>query len=341
MAILILSIHLRAESCVKGMIGEGLADTARKGLPLKAPRRATVGRFRDSLEGSSAMELLKQTFHEWQEDQVPLLAAALAYYTVFSLAPLLIIVIAVLTFFGQGEAQSTLIDQIQGILGDNVAQLIRTMIENREAGGGNLLATSVGGLLLLAGATSVLAQLQNALNIIWGVQPDPQASNIGQLIRVRLLSLGMILVIGFLLLVSLVLTTVVEGLAASAGDLLPGGDLLWALLNWLVSLAVITLLFALIFRVLPDASVPWATVWVGALVTALLFVGGKWILALYLARGAVANAYGAAGSLVVLLIWVFYSAQILLMGGEFTQVYARRRGHRIQPAKHAVRRGGH
>ena len=282
------------------------------------------------------MEILKRTFAEWQRDKVPILAAGLAYYTVFAVAPLLIIVIAVLTFFGQGGAESTIVDQIRQALGDDVASLIGSMIENRQAQGGNVLATVVGVVILLVGATGVFAQLQTALNIIWGVKPDPEKGGVGRMVRVRLAGLGMVLVIGLLLMVSLVLSTVISALASSAADALPGSGFLWALLDWAVSLAVITLLFALIFKFLPDVRLAWHSVWVGALVTALLFVVGKWALGLYLSRAGVAGAYGAAGSLVVLLLWVFYSAQILLLGGEFTQVFARRSGHAIRPDEGAV-----
>lgn len=286
------------------------------------------------------LEVLKQTFSEWQEDKVPMLAAAVAYYTMFSLAPLLIIVIAVMSFLGQGDAQGQIVGQISNAVGENVGDLVGTMIENRQEQGGNVLATIVGVAILLVAATGVFTQLQNALNIIWDVKPDPERSGIAQILRVRLASLGMVLAIGFVLLVSLVLSTVLSGLISSADDVLPGAEALWPILDWLLSLAVITLLFAMIFKVLPDAKITWGTVWVGALATALLFVLGKWLLGLYLSRAAVAGAYGAAGSLVVLLLWVFYSAQILLLGGEFTQVYSKRTGRGIQPDDHAVRAHG-
>jgi len=282
-------------------------------------------------------DLLKTTFSEWQEDQVPVLAAALAYYTVFSLAPLLIIVIAVLgIFFGQGEAQEQLVNQLQSLFGQDVAQTIQTMIEERSQSGGNVAASIVGFLLVIVGATGVFTQLQNALNQIWGVEPDPE-SGIWNLIRVRLLSLGMILVIGFLLLVSLVLSAVLSAFGDMLSASLPGGDLLWQGLNFVISLGVITLLFALIFKYLPDIKIRWRDLWVGAGVTALLFVIGKSLIGLYLGSSAVASSYGAAGSLVVLLLWVFYSAQIVLFGGEFTQVYAKRRGEGIAPDEHAIK----
>lgn len=282
------------------------------------------------------IEILKKTFAEWQEDRVSILAAALAYYTVFSVAPLLILVIAGLTFLGQGGAQSSIVQWISATVGSGVGDLIGTMIEDRRVQGGNVVATIVGVGILLVGATGVFAQLQKALDIIWGVEPGPGKGGIGRLVRVRIAGLGMVLTVGLLLLISLVLSAVISGLAASAADAVPGSGLLWGLLDWLVSIVVITLLIAMIFKYLPDVRVPWRSLWVGALVTALSFVLGKWLLGLYLSRAGVASAYGAAGSLVVLLLWVFYSAQIVLIGAEFTQVHARRNGAGIEPDEGTV-----
>ena len=284
------------------------------------------------------LDLFKQTVKEWQEDKVPVLASSLAYYTIFSLAPLLIIVIGIMSlFFSEGRAQSQLVDQIQSLFGGDVAGTIQTMIDNRERAGGNVLATVIGFLILIVGATGVFVQLQNALNTIWDVRPNPKASGIWQLIRVRLLSLGMVLVIGFLLLVSLVLSAMLSALNGALSGTMPGGELLWGILNFILSLAVIAAVFALMFKYVPDARVAWKDVLIGGTVTALLFVIGKTLIGLYLGNSGVASSYGAAGSLVVLLLWVFYSAQIVLFGGEFTQVYAKRFGGGIKPDEHAVR----
>ena len=284
------------------------------------------------------MDFAKEVLSKYGKDKIPILAASLAYYTVFALAPILIVVISLLVFFGQGDAQNVILDQVRGLLGSNGAQLIETMIENRQAGGGNWIATVVGTALLVVGATGLFLQLQTALNLIWGVEPDPDSGGVGRLILNRILSLGMVLVIAFLLLVSLVLTAVLESLTQGASAALPGAAALWMVLNWVVSIAVIGLLFALIFRYLPDARVPWRQAMVGGFITSILFTIGKWALGLYLSTAAVASSYGAAGSLVVLLLWVFYSAQILLIGAEFTETYARRSGHAITPDDHAVRR---
>lgn len=284
------------------------------------------------------LELLKQTFQEWRDDKVPVTAAALAYYTIFSLAPLLIIVIAILSlFFNQGQAQQQLLGQLQSLFGPDVAETIRTMIEQRESSGGNVLASIIGFVILLVGATGVFVQLQNALNQIWEVEPDPEASGILHLIRVRVLSLGMVVVIGFLLLVSLVLSAVLANLNGALNNALPGAEALWQVLNFVLSLGVISAVFALMFKFLPDAQVAWRDVWIGGAVTAVLFTVGKFLIGLYLGNSGVASSYGAAGSLVVLLLWVFYSAQIVLFGGEFTQVFAKRYGGGVKPDEHAVR----
>jgi len=286
------------------------------------------------------MQLLRQTFEEWQSDNVGVLAAALAYYAIFSLAPMLIIVIAVLTVFGRGDAQVAIMEQVQGVAGQDAAQLVRTMIENRQAVGGNILATVVGLALVLVGATGVVAQLHNALNVVWNVKVDPERSGVVQMLRVRAVSLLLILGVGLLLFAALVGTAVLRSVMAAAREQLPQIASLWTVLDPLIVITVSGLVFAVVFKYLPDVVVPWRTVAVGGLVTAVLFVFGNWLLSLYLSRGAVAGAYGAAGTLVVILLWVFVSSQILLLGAEFTKVYAWCAGHRIVPAAHAVARDG-
>ena len=287
---------------------------------------------------SKLFSLLKQTFSEWSEDKAPVFAAALAYYTVFSLAPLLVIIIGILgIIYGQGNAQDQIISQIQSLTSENVATTIKGILDAQADSGGGVLATVLGTITLLVGATGVFAQLQNALNTIWEVKPDPDKGGVMHLIMVRLLSLGMVLAIAFLLLVSLLLSTALSVLGNYFADVLPGAEFIWQIVNVLVSFAVVTLLFALIFKYLPDVKVAWSDVWVGAAVTSLLFVIGKFLISWYLSRGGVASTYGAAGSLVVLLLWVYYSAQILFFGAEFTQVYAKEEGSRIVPSKDAVR----
>jgi membrane protein len=282
--------------------------------------------------------LLKETITEWQNDKVPLLAAALAYYTVFSIAPLLIIAIAIAgAFFGEEAARGELIDQIQGLIGKQGAEAIQSMLQNTQQPSANSgLATIFGIVTLLIGATGVFGQLQDALNIIWDVKPKPGVG-LKVFLLSRLLSFAMVLVIGFLLLVSLLLSAALAAISHYFGDLIPGFQFVGQLLNFTLSFVVITLLFAAIYKVLPDVKVPWQNLWLGAIVTALLFNAGKSLIGLYLGNSAVSSTYGAAGSLVVILIWIFYSAQILLLGAEFTHVYSRYRGTPIRPTRYAVR----
>jgi len=283
-------------------------------------------------------KLVKDTAAEWSEDNVPLLAAALAYYTVFSLAPLLLIAIAIAGFFfGEEAARGEIIGQIQGLVGVEGAQAIQAMIQNaNRPGSGGTTATIIGVVVLLFGASGVFGQLQVALNTIWEVKPKP-GNGIKSFIQSRFLSFAMVLVIGFLLLVSLVLSAVLAGVSHYFGSLVPGFLIVGQTVNFVISFGVVTVLIAGIYKFLPDVDIPWKNLWVGAGVTALLFNLGKFLLGLYLGSSSVSSAYGAAGSLVVVLIWVFYSAQILLFGAEFTQVYSKYRGLPIEPSKHAVR----
>jgi membrane protein len=200
--------------------------------------------------------------------------------------------------------------------------------------GGGILATVISIVTLLFGASGVFGELQGALNTIWGVQPKPD-QGISGIIKARVFALSLVVATGFLLLVSLVLSAVLQAIGTFLSDSLPGGDLVWQVLNFGISFAVITFLFAAIFKVVPDVDVEWRDVWVGAAVTALLFVLGRWALNTFLISGATVSVYGAAGSFVAILLWVYYSAQILFLGAEFTQVYANRFGSHIVPSEHA------
>ncbi|NDJ18442.1 YihY family inner membrane protein [Myxacorys almedinensis A] len=285
----------------------------------------------------TGIRLLKDTVQEWNEDNVPMLAAALAYYTVFSLAPLLIIAIAIAgAFLGEEAARGEVFAQLQGILGRPAAEAVSALIEsaNRPNSGGTI-ATIVSIGVLLFGASGVFGQLQMALNIIWEVKPKPGRA-VKSFIQSRFLSFAMVLVIGFLLLVSLVLSAVLTLISSYFGNFIPDFIAIGRLLNFALSFAVITFLFAAIYKFLPDAKIPWSNLWVGAGVTAILFNIGRFLIGLYLGSSSVGSTYGAAGSLVVILIWVFYSAQILLFGAEFTQVYSKYRGKPIRPSKHAI-----
>jgi membrane protein len=284
-----------------------------------------------------AISILKETFSEWMEDQAPTLGAALAYYTVFSLAPLLIISISIAgLFFGKEAAQGQIFDQLRGLLGDESGRAMQVMVQNASAEPATgFVATLVGFLILLFGASGAFGQLQMSLNAIWGVQPKPGRGILG-IIQDRILSFGFILVVGFLLLVSLVLTAVIAFVGHRFGDMVPGMEALAQILNSIFSLAVITLLFAMMFKFLPDARIAWHDVWIGGFITAALFTVGKLALGLYLGTSGVASSYGAAGSLIVLLLWVYYSSQIVFFGAEFTQVYANRFGSHVAPSSNAV-----
>jgi membrane protein len=270
-------------------------------------------------------ELAKETVEAWNNDKAPRMGAAIAFYTVFSVAPVLIIVIAIAGLvFGQQAAQGRIVEEIASTIGAPAAEALQDLIKQINASGQSVPATIIGIVMLMFGATAVFVELQDALNTIWKV-PPPKGWGIKEFILHRLVSFAIVVSTGFLLLVSLVISA---GLAVLSkylsAETLPGGAWLWWLVNSLISLGVITLLFALIYKVLPDVHIPWRSVWVGALVTAVLFTVGKYLLSLYLGQKGVADGFGAAGSLVVLLLWVYYSAQVVLLGAEFTRVYTQK-----------------
>lgn len=275
--------------------------------------------------------LLKAAAKEWSEDKASRHAAALSYYALFSIAPLLIIALAVAgAVFGEEAARGRLTDELGGMLGNEGAQAVQTMIENASKPMEGILSAALGVAALLFGASGAFAQLQDSLDTIWEVRPKP-GQGILAMVRKRFLSFGMVLVIAFLLLVSLVVSAGLSALGAWLDGMLPGQEFLMRAVDLAASFAVAAGLFAAIFRFLPDAKIAWGDVWTGAAVTALLFTLGRYLIGLYLGRGAVGSAFGAAGSLVVVLLWVYYSSQILLFGAEFTQVYSARFGSRVVP----------
>ncbi|MGG6242017.1 YihY/virulence factor BrkB family protein [Nodosilinea sp. AN01ver1] len=284
------------------------------------------------------LRLLKQAFQEWNKDKASQLAAALAYYTLFSLAPLLILAIAIAgLFFDSVAVRDQLMSQVESLVGGSGAEFVRTVLDNANRPGqsSGVVASIISIVLLLVGATGVLTQLQLALNTIWNLEAR---SDIGlmNMVRKRVLSLGMVMVIGFLLLVSLVVSSVISGFSAYLQSLAPGLDAVVQLINFVVAFGITTLLFAALFKYLPDAVISWRDVWFGAIATAILFSIGKYLIGLYLGNSGFGSSYGAAGSVIILLIWVFYSAQIMFYGAELTQVYSRRFGSPIQPNKYAV-----
>lgn len=282
--------------------------------------------------------LLKQAFQEWNQDRASQLAAALAYYTLFSLAPLLILAIAIASlFFDNGAVRDQLMGQVEALMGGASANFVRTVLDNanRPGGSSGWVASAISVVLLVVGATGVLSQLQLSLNTIWNLETRPGIGLVDQL-RKRLLSLGMVIVIGFLLLVSLIASSIISGFSGYLNTLIPGLDALVQLLNFVLAFGLSTLLFALMFKYLPDAIIAWRDVWFGAAATAILFSVGKYLIGLYLGNSSFGSSYGAAGSVIILLVWVFYSAQILFYGAELTQVYSRRFGSQIRPNKYAV-----
>ena len=283
--------------------------------------------------------LLKETGQEVIEDNCMSLSAAIAYSALFSLPPLLVIVVAIAgAVFGADAVQQQITDQMGGLVGAEGAQEIEVMIRNASDLGGSLGGKIIGFIALLVGATGAFGQIQAALNRAWEVKPDPDKGGVKNYILKRILSFGVVLTIAFLLLASLALSAALAALGTGVESVLGEGlGFVAHVLNFIVSFGLVTLLFAAVFKMLPDAEVAWRDVWVGAAVTSLLFTIGKTVIGLYLGNSDVGSAFGAAGSLVVILVWIYYTALILLAGAEFTQVWATHYGSRITPDEDAVR----
>lgn len=276
-----------------------------------------------------AWDLVKKTIAAWVDDFAPSMGAALSYYTMFSLAPLLVIVIAVAGLvFGQDAAQGQILAQLRGLMGEEGALAVEGLLKSASDPNKSGIATVVGVFTLLLGATTVFGELQSALDRIWRSPAVAKGGGLWKLLRGRVLSFGMILGIGFLLMVSLAVSAALAALGKWWGPWFGNWEVLLQALNFVVSFAVTTLLFAMIYKILPRVRIGWKDVWIGAAVTALLFTIGKFLIGLYLGKSAVTSAFGAAGSIVVVLVWVYYSAQIFLLGAEFTWVYAYRHGTR-------------
>jgi membrane protein len=266
--------------------------------------------------------LTKAVASSWVDDYAQSMGAALAYYTMFSIAPLLLIVISVAgLLFGVEAARGEIVGQLQGLMGPQGAQAVQGLLESVSKPAESIAAVVIGSILLLIGATSVFAELQDALDRIWRA-PKRQRDGLWQLLRARLLSFGMIMGIGFLLMVSLVVNAALAALGKLWGPLFADWELLLDLVNFLFSLAFTTTFFALIYKIMPRVKVAWSDVWIGAAVTSLLFTVGKLLIGLYIGKSGVTSGFGAAGSLVVMLMWVYYSAQVFLMGAEFTWAYS-------------------
>ena len=286
---------------------------------------------------SNLPALLKLSYQDWKEDKASRLSASLAYYTIFSLAPMLLIILAVTSIFWSREAvQNQVLSQVEGLVGAEGKTFISDLLTSASSPAKGVVGTIIGVITLIFGALGVFNELHNALNTMWEVEEEEDTKSgflegLKKIVFGRLLSFGMILGIGFLLLVSLVISAALSAMQETVGNAVPLSEILLQILNLIISVGVITVLFALIFKFLPDAEIAWRDVWLGAFVTALLFSIGKFLIGLYLGNSTVGSTFGAAGSLVLLLLWIYYSAQILLFGAEFTQVYANKFGSKIVP----------
>jgi membrane protein len=282
--------------------------------------------------------VLKRALSGWWNDNVPHLGAALSYYTLFSLAPILIVAIAMAGLvFGAEAVRGEIVGQIEALVGHDGAVAVQAMLEGAARPSSSVPATIIGVLTFFLGATGAFLELQTALNAIWRVKPKQSGSFLRVLILDRLISFGLVLGVGFLMLTSLLVSAGLAALHSYMGETFPGGAVLWEGGNVIVTLAVVSILFAMIYKVLPDVELAWSDVWVGGLVTAGLFTMGKFLIGLYLGTSALASSYGAAGSVVVLLLWVFYSAQIVLLGAEFTREYVKEFGRRPPPSEFATK----
>jgi membrane protein len=276
------------------------------------------------MSAKTLLQILRTTFASWNRHEAPRLGAALAFYTILSLSPLVIIVVALAgLIFSRSTAQAHILSQVQGMIGPDGGRAVESMLANAQRPAAGILGIIVGLISLLFGASGVFTELRSALNLIWEVTPEKTSGVVG-LLRERFFSFGMVLSIGFLLLVSLVVSTVLAAIGKFFGGLLPVPSPVVAVLNFFLSYLGVAVLFGLIFRWVPEAKVRWRNVWLGALVTALFFSIGKTLIGLYLGKSSVGSAYGAAGSVIVVIVWVYYSAQIFFFGAEFTHAYTER-----------------
>jgi membrane protein len=285
-----------------------------------------------SLTARDIWGVLKSALAGWWNDNVPRMGAALAYYTLFSLAPVLVVAIAIAGLaFGPEAVRGEIVGQIKGLIGVEGATAVQAMLEGAAKPSSSIPATILGIITFFIGATGAFLELQTDLDAIWRVKPKEDQSFFKALVKQRLISFALVLGFGFLLLTSLIVSAGLAALHTYMGNMFPGVAVLWEAVNVVVSLAVISALFAMIYKVLPDVKLAWSDVVVGALVTAGLFTIGKSVIGLYIGASALSSTYGAAGSVIVILVWVYYSAQIILLGAEFTREYVERFGRKPRP----------
>ena len=275
------------------------------------------------------LNLIKLSFKEWSEDRAPILGAALAYYTIFSIGPLLVTVIGILGLvLGPDAASGKIAETLEGTLGESGAETVQGIIAGASKPAEGIVATVIGLVGVLLGALGIFGQLKNALNIIWEA-PKKKSGGIVQAVLSNVAMFALVVVSALVLLLSLAATAVISSIEKIVGPVIPGGPLVWQLLNFVMSLGLVTLMFAMIFRALPDVKIAWKDVWLGSFITALLFMAGQVLIGFYLAVANVGSAFGAAGSLVAILVYIYYSAQIVFLGAEITQVYANMYGSHV------------
>jgi membrane protein len=290
------------------------------------------------LTAAGLWTVFRRAFTGWWNDNVPHLGAALSYYTLFSMAPILVVAMAIAGLvFGAEAVRGQIVGQIDGLVGHEGALAMQAMLEGAAKPSSSLPATIIGVITFFLGATGAFLELQTALNAIWRVKPKASGSFLRALIIDRLTSFGLVVVVGFLMLTSLLVSAGLAALHTYLGETFPGSAAVWEGVNVIVSLAVISILFAMVYKLLPDVELTWSDVWVGGLVTAGLFTVGKFLIGLYLGTSAFASSYGAAGSVIVLLLWVYYSAQVVLLGAEFTREYVKEFGRRPPPSEFATK----
>jgi membrane protein len=283
------------------------------------------------------IEVLKNSFSGFSDDKVTKLSASLAYYTIFSMAPLLIVIISLCgLFLGREAVEGKVYEQLAGFVGSDTGKQLQDIIKNASVQGKGRLAFIIGTITLLVGATTVFAEIQDSINMIWGLKPKPKKGWL-KMLQNRFLSFSVIVSLGFLLLVSLSITTLIDGFSQRLQDYFPEVTVvIFYIINIALTLAIVTSIFAVIFKVLPDAKIKWKDVFAGAFTTALLFMVGKFAISFYISKSNVGSTYGAAGSLIVLLLWIYYSSIILYFGSEFTKAYAVKFGSEIHPNHYAV-----
>jgi membrane protein len=294
-----------------------------------------MARFKEGFK--TVLSFIKEVFSDFSEDKVLKYSASLSYYTVFSIAPILLLIISIFGIFvGRDAVQGEIFNQINGLIGNEAAAQVQDMIGKTHKEGNNLIASIISAIILIVGATGIFAEIQDSINSIWGLKSKPKRGLIKMLLT-RVISFSLIISLGFILMVSLVLNAFIAVVSERLGQVFPGsGEYFIIVIDQVLSFIIISFLFAVIFKVLPDAKIKWRDVSKGAIVTGILFILGRYLISIYVAKSEVASVYGAAGSIIIIMVWVYYTAVILYFGAEFTKVYSVRYGSKIRPNQYAV-----